>query len=176
MTACVMDKGSNIMKAINEFQQTQLEQEKEASEIALIDLHNVLTTATDDDDSICELPPHHRCPTYTLNLIANNEVDNGCHLVKTQWLVKTLVLTVYFYQLLEILMPKPLAVNNGISKMTGELPDIIVKAIKSWFAATLDSKDALLAAVSLPKFQLRWVSEKSREDYIKFLLTKERSS
>ena len=57
--------------------------------------------------------------------------------------------------------------------MTGELPDIIVKAIKSRFAATLDSKDALLAAVSLPKFKLRWVSEKPRKDYIKFLLTTE---
>jgi hypothetical protein len=47
-------------------------------------------------------------------------------------------------------MAKTLAVKNGLSKMTGELPDIIVKAIKSRFAATLDSKDALLAAVSLP--------------------------
>ena len=54
---------------------------------------------------------------------------------------------------LEILMAKTLAVKNGLSKMTGELPDIIVKAIKSRFAATLDSKDALLAAVSLPKFK-----------------------
>ena len=60
--------------------------------------------------------------------------------------------------------------------MSGELPDIIVKAIKSRFAATLDSKDALLAAVSLPKFKLRWVSEKPRKDYIKFLLTTECSS
>ena len=51
---------------------------------------------------------------------------------------------------LEILMAKTLAVKNGLSKMTGELPDIIVKAIKSRFAATLDSKDALLAAISLP--------------------------
>ena len=41
---------------------------------------------------------------------------------------------------LEILMAKTLAVKNGLSKMTGELPDIIVKAIKSRFAATLDSK------------------------------------
>ena len=77
---------------------------------------------------------------------------------------------------LEILMAKTLAVKNGLSKMTGELPDIIVKAIKSRFAATLDSKDALLAAVSLPKFKLRWVSEKPRKDYIKFLLTTECSS
>ena len=75
---------------------------------------------------------------------------------------------------LEILMAKTLTVKNGLSKMTGDLHEIIVKAIKSRF--TLDSKDALLAAVSLPKFKLRWVSEKPRKDYIKFLLTTECSS
>ena len=63
-----------------------------------------------------------------------------------------------------------------LSKMTSDLPEIIVKAIKSRFAATLDSKDALLAAVSLQKFKLRWVSEKPRKDYINFLLTTECSS
>ncbi|CAB4066279.1 unnamed protein product [Lepeophtheirus salmonis] len=47
-----------------------------------------------------------------------------------------------------------IAVKNGLSKMTGELPDIIVKAIKSRVAATLGSKDVLLASVSLSKVQL----------------------
>ncbi|CAB4067316.1 unnamed protein product [Lepeophtheirus salmonis] len=78
--------------------------------------------------------------------------------------------------ILEILMAKTLAVKNGLSKMKGELPDIIVKAIKSRFAAILDSKNELLATVSLPMFKLRWVSEKPRKDYIKFLLIKECSS
>lgn len=36
---------------------------------------------------------------------------------------------------------------------TSGLPESIVEAIKSRFAKTLDSKDALLAAVSLPEFQ-----------------------
>ena len=81
VTACVTDNGSNFVKAFKEFQQAQPEsddeQEEEASEVTFTDLHNVLTTATDDDDghSICELPPHHRCAAHTLNLIANNEVD-----------------------------------------------------------------------------------------------------
>ncbi|CAB4064473.1 unnamed protein product [Lepeophtheirus salmonis] len=77
---------------------------------------------------------------------------------------------------LEILMVKSLSNKNDLSNMTVALTDIIVKGIKSLFAATLDSKDALLAAVSLPKFKLRWVSEKPRNDYIKFLLTQECSS
>ena len=77
---------------------------------------------------------------------------------------------------LEVLIVRTLAVKNGLSKMTGELPDIIVKAIKSRFAATRVSQHALLAAVSLLKFKLRWGSEKPTKDYIKFLLTTKCSS
>lgn len=57
--------------------------------------------------------------------------------------------------------------------MTGELPNIIVKAIKSRFAAMHDSKDALLATASLPKFRLSWEREKPRKDYVKSLLITE---
>ncbi|XP_071749351.1 uncharacterized protein [Lepeophtheirus salmonis] len=70
VTPCVTDNGSNFVKAFKEFQQAQPEsheeQEEEASEVTFTDLHNVLTTATDDDDchSICALPPHHSSPVY----------------------------------------------------------------------------------------------------------------
>lgn len=74
---------------------------------------------------------------------------------------------------LEVLMAKTLAMQNGLSQMTTGLPEIIVGAIKTRFATTIDSKDALLAAVSLPKFKLRWVKEETRRDHIKYLLTTE---
>ncbi|XP_028454241.1 uncharacterized protein LOC114568789 [Perca flavescens] len=57
---------------------------------------------------------------------------------------------------LEVLMAKTLAAKNGLTQMTTGLPEVIVGAIQTRFAATIDSKDALLAAVSLPKFKLRW--------------------
>nr|XP_029138722.1 uncharacterized protein LOC114922126 [Labrus bergylta] len=74
---------------------------------------------------------------------------------------------------LEVLMAKTLVMKNGLSQMTTGLPEVIVGAIKTRFATTIDSKDALLAAVSLPKFKLRWVKEEARRDHIKFLLTTE---
>uniref|UniRef100_A0A3Q3MSV0 BED-type domain-containing protein n=1 Tax=Labrus bergylta TaxID=56723 RepID=A0A3Q3MSV0_9LABR len=74
---------------------------------------------------------------------------------------------------LEVLMAKTLVMKNGLSQMTTGLPEVIVGAIKTRFATTIDSKDALLAAVSLPKFKLRWVKEEVRRDHIKFLLTTE---
>ncbi|KAI7813886.1 putative zinc finger BED domain-containing protein 4-like, partial [Triplophysa rosa] len=74
---------------------------------------------------------------------------------------------------LEILLAKTLAMQNGLSQMTTGLPEITVGAIKTRFATIIDSKEALLAAVSLPKFKLRWVKEETRQDHIKYLLTTE---
>lgn len=44
------------------------------------------------------------------------------------------------------------------------LPEVILKAMET---------QALLAAVSLPRFRLRWVKEAARRDHIKSLLTAE---
>jgi len=67
---------------------------------------------------------------------------------------------------LEVLMGKILAMTTG-------LPEVIVGAIKTRFASIIESKEALLAAVSLPTFKLRWVKEEARRDHIKVLLMSE---
>lgn len=74
---------------------------------------------------------------------------------------------------LEVLISKTLATKNDLSQMTIGLPEIIVRAIKSRFANVIDAKEALLSAVSLPKFKLRWVKDEDKQDFIKTLLTTE---
>ncbi|KAI4890782.1 hypothetical protein NFI96_007797, partial [Prochilodus magdalenae] len=74
---------------------------------------------------------------------------------------------------LEILMSKTLELQNERSRMTVGLPDAIVQAIKVRFSTVLDSKDALLAAVSLPKFKLRWFRDDERRVRVRVLLTTE---
>ncbi|XP_060781928.1 uncharacterized protein LOC132889445 [Neoarius graeffei] len=74
---------------------------------------------------------------------------------------------------LETLMSRTLVLRNGLSRMTAGLPDVIVEAIKTRFAPVLDSKDALLAAVTLPKFKVRWLRENERREAAKNLLLAE---
>uniref|UniRef100_A0A8C9Y9X4 HAT C-terminal dimerisation domain-containing protein n=1 Tax=Sander lucioperca TaxID=283035 RepID=A0A8C9Y9X4_SANLU len=275
VTACVTDNRSNFVKAFKEHQHVETEEEDEVEsdgEVDITDLHSVFTTDDDDPErGLCVLPPHHRCASHTLNLMANNEVDkwlasnpesravyrsatakcsalwtkashstvaakcleevsdrklivptvtrwnsfydayaritemplSDINKLYTQLQIKcmndreyqflkeycsimkpfTVALDILqgedtcFYgtlqPTLEVLMAKTLAAKNGVTQMTTGLPEIIVGAIKTRFAATIDSKDALLAAVSLPKFKLRWIKEEARRDHIKFLLTTE---
>ena len=49
----------------------------------------------------------------------------------------------------------------------------IFQAIQTRFAGVLDDKDALLAAVSCPKFKLRWLRDAGRRERVKELLTAE---
>ncbi|KAK0143439.1 hypothetical protein N1851_018414 [Merluccius polli] len=71
---------------------------------------------------------------------------------------------------LEVLMQKTLAVKDALSRTTAGLPDAIVQTC---FAGVLDNKDALLAAVSCPKFKLRWLRDAGRRERVKELLTAE---
>ncbi|KAL2096766.1 hypothetical protein ACEWY4_005973 [Coilia grayii] len=74
---------------------------------------------------------------------------------------------------LEILMLKLLALKDGLSQMTVGMPGAIVQAIKSRFSSILDSKDALMAAATMPKFKVRWLKDEKRRDAVKTLLISE---
>ncbi|XP_051800722.1 uncharacterized protein LOC127532731 [Acanthochromis polyacanthus] len=74
---------------------------------------------------------------------------------------------------LEVLMSKVLALQPSLSRMTAGLPDVIVQSIKTRFASVLENKDAQLAAVTLPKFKLRWLKEEHKKDSLKTLLITE---
>ncbi|CAM4635836.1 unnamed protein product [Leuciscus chuanchicus] len=74
---------------------------------------------------------------------------------------------------LEILMSKLLALKDGLSQMTAGMPGAIVQAIKDRFASVLDSKDALMAAATMPKFKLRWLRDEKRRDAVKTMLISE---
>uniref|UniRef100_A0A3B4GFE3 HAT C-terminal dimerisation domain-containing protein n=1 Tax=Pundamilia nyererei TaxID=303518 RepID=A0A3B4GFE3_9CICH len=71
---------------------------------------------------------------------------------------------------LEILMSRMLALQDEL-KLTASLPDII--AIKVRFSSMMDNKEALLAAVTLPKFKLRWIREEEKKDMVRAMPTTE---
>ena len=83
VTATVTDNGSNFVKAFQVYQEEQAapggsdsgsESEGDANEdVTFADLHTVLSTVDEDGETdTFVLPPHHRCASHTLNLIAND--------------------------------------------------------------------------------------------------------
>ncbi|KAI4832197.1 hypothetical protein KUCAC02_015172 [Chaenocephalus aceratus] len=73
---------------------------------------------------------------------------------------------------LETLMSKTLDMKDSLTVETG-LPEAIAQAIKKRFASVLESNDAMLAAVTLPKFKLRWVRDQRKKEMVKGILAAE---
>uniref|UniRef100_A0AAZ1XY96 HAT C-terminal dimerisation domain-containing protein n=1 Tax=Oreochromis aureus TaxID=47969 RepID=A0AAZ1XY96_OREAU len=67
---------------------------------------------------------------------------------------------------LETLMFKTLELSSGL-QILENLPEAVVTAIKTRFSEVLESEDALLAAVTLPRFKLRWLRTQERKDKAK---------
>ncbi|XDV11629.1 hypothetical protein PO909_000517, partial [Leuciscus waleckii] len=66
---------------------------------------------------------------------------------------------------IEVLMSKLLEIKEGLIIATG--------AIKTRFASVLESNDAILAAVTLPMFKLRWLRDQRKKEMVKGMLSAE---
>ncbi|XP_041825556.1 uncharacterized protein LOC121629822 [Melanotaenia boesemani] len=73
---------------------------------------------------------------------------------------------------LETLVFKTLELKSGLQILV-DLPEAIVVAIKTRFAEVLESENAILAAVSLPRFKLRWLRTQDKKDKAKARLLAE---
>jgi len=74
---------------------------------------------------------------------------------------------------LETVLKKTRDMKADLSTMTTGLAYSIEESIKNRFRDIFDSKDAILAAVTLPKFKLRWVDTQSKKDRYKQMLIDE---
>lgn len=90
ISATVTDNGSNFVKAFTSFsvQETEHDNNDEHSivdddfvvqddDVSFTDLHSVMIPDQDDDLTQVEyeLPPHQRCASHTLNLVASTDVE-----------------------------------------------------------------------------------------------------
>ena len=92
ISATVTDNGSNFVKAFSTFPvlDTALDANEEHSirddddmvlddDVTFTDLYNVIIPNQIEDDHLTQveyqLPPHQRCASHTLNLVASTDVD-----------------------------------------------------------------------------------------------------
>ena len=57
--------------------------------------------------------------------------------------------------------------------MTIGLVGLIESSLKRRFGCTFGSKNAIIAAISLPKFKLRWIDDQTKKDQLKQMFIQE---
>lgn len=60
-----------------------------------------------------------------------------------------------------------------VNSLSNVAHHFISLAIKDRFSSILDSKDAVIAATTMPKFKLRWLKDERRRDNVTDLLISE---
>lgn len=74
---------------------------------------------------------------------------------------------------LETIIKKTKAIKPELSSMTMGLADCVEASIRKRFSAIFDSRHAIIAAITLPKFKLRWVETQHKKDTLKQMLLDE---
>ena len=74
---------------------------------------------------------------------------------------------------LQTILKKVKAIKPELSSMTLGLADCIETSIRRRFDGIFDSKSAIIAAITVPKFKLRWVETQQKKDSLKQMLLDE---
>ena len=77
---------------------------------------------------------------------------------------------------LETIIKKVVALQADLSSMTIGLAGAVEDAIRHRFEKVLQNDDAILAAVTLPKFKLKWVKSQNKKSLYKQMLIQEMRS
>ena len=73
----------------------------------------------------------------------------------------------------ETIIKKITAMRPKLSSMTIGLVGLIENSLKRRFGCIFGSKDAIIAAISLPKFKLRWIDDQTKKDQLKQMFIQE---
>ena len=77
---------------------------------------------------------------------------------------------------LETIIKKVVALRPDLSSMTIGLVGAVEDAIRHRFQRVFQNNNAIIAAVSVPKFKLKWVESSSKKDLYKQMLIQEMQS
>ena len=74
---------------------------------------------------------------------------------------------------LQAILKKIKSLISDLSSATVEMVNTIESSIERRFAKVFQSNDAIIVAITLPKFKLRWVDDQSKKDQYKQILLQE---
>ncbi|KAL7386545.1 hypothetical protein ABVT39_010018 [Epinephelus coioides] len=148
------------------------EEENEEQDVVFTDVGELLGTTGQ-----FSLPPHFRLDIRALTEREQLFLKEYCSVLKPLTIALDILQGDSYYgallPTLETLMSRTLALQHGLSRMTADLPGVIVQAIKTRFTPVLESREALLAALTLPKFKAQWIGGAERKEEARALLIAE---